>query len=135
MGDVLIKYDGSWADEIDLQGFLVMTRDEWKQHLSLVKKYHGDEEFTLYVGTNEDMTFRGFEDYKDSFDVKNITDEEAKVFRKFFKNTFSFWDPIKKEKVKVIGARNGVITWFEVDKLDWEELEESETEEQVEESA
>lgn len=131
MTDVLIKYDGSWADEIDLQGFLVMTREEWKTHLTLVKRFHGETEFEIYIGTNENITFTGFEDYKDSFEVKNLTDEEATILRKFFKSKMSYWDPNTKKNVKMTIAKNGVIAWRDICVEDWNDIIDSESDETI----
>jgi hypothetical protein len=129
MTDVLIKYDGCWADEIDLQGFLVMTREEWKTHLSLVKRRYGDSEFTISIGTNEEVNFNDFDDYKESFEIKKITDEESAVLRKFFKATHSYWDPTAKKQVKIDIAENGLIALFRSEKWQWDDLEEEEGEE------
>jgi hypothetical protein len=132
MGDVLVKYDGNWADEIDLQGFIVMTDAEWKDYKKVIQHLHSESEFTVGIGTNEDVTFANADDYFDSFEVKKLTAEESATLRKFFKSTISFYDPIKKKETKLVVAFNGVIAlkcpdeWEVEDDTDDDEIEDPE---------
>lgn len=127
MGDVLVKYDGSWADEIELQGFLVMTDKEWKDYKADVTKRHKSTDFAVQIGTNEEVLFADADDYFDSFEVKKISDEEGKVFRKFFKSSF-FYVTADGRSVKLSVALNGTMALFLPEEIETDEDEDDDLE-------
>lgn len=116
--DVLVKYDGNWADEIDLQGFIVMTDSEWKTYKKAIEHFYSDRNFEVSVGTNEEVQFADADDYFNSFEVKKITPEESETLRKFFKTQISFYDPISEKEVKLKVAQNGVMAFKYPDEYD-----------------
>jgi hypothetical protein len=86
MNNILIKYHKNWADELDVEGFMLWTEEKWNEHLSKVKEYFEKSPHTveMYFGTNEAIEYDNFEEYKRSFEVKKITPEEAKTLKKLF---------------------------------------------------
>jgi hypothetical protein len=89
---VLIKWDSNWADEMDIDGFMIVdktTSDKFKKQL---KDYNSS--FEVYVGTNEDIEYGSGEELLKELTFKTITEDEAKVIKKFFGNSgghTEFW--------------------------------------------
>jgi hypothetical protein len=85
----LVKYDGNWADEMDISGFRVFTNEAWNEYLEA----WGKEEYpySFYVGTNEEVEIYDFEELVRDFTVKDITDKEAAVIVKFFGKDYGFF--------------------------------------------
>jgi hypothetical protein len=79
---VLIKWDSNWADEMDIEGFLITSKssaDSFKKQLK-----DCDYSFEVCVGTNEDIEYGSGEELLKELTFKTITQEEAKVIKKFF---------------------------------------------------
>jgi hypothetical protein len=90
MNYLLIKYKKDYADEFDVKGFMVSNEDDWNKHLSDVKRYFDLNPHTVerYFGSNEFVVYNDFEEYKRSFEIVNITSEEAETLNKLFNGTF-----------------------------------------------
>lgn len=83
---LLVKYDSNWADEMDINGFKVLTDKQWEKYQRDFKKHFKEECYTYYVGTNEEIEYSDFEEFRNNFNVSEITDEEAAVLKKLFAN-------------------------------------------------
>ena len=83
---LLVKYDSNWADEMDIDGFKVLTDKQWEKYQRDFKKHFKEEWYTYYVGTNEEIEYGDFEEFRNDFNVSEITDEEAAVLEKLFGN-------------------------------------------------
>lgn len=82
---LLIKLHRNWADEFDVEGFVVMDASAWEEHKALAKvEFEKKGSIERYFGTNESLDFGSLEDYLDSFAVLELTMEEYEVFKKFF---------------------------------------------------
>jgi hypothetical protein len=57
----LIKTDTNWADEIDMEGFILCTEDAWSKYKEEVTEYNGYIE--LYFGTNEYNVYSNGKEY------------------------------------------------------------------------
>lgn len=80
---VLLKIDTCWADEFDVEGFTVSTKEKWDEiNEKLKDNFPCDQEF--YFGTNEFITFDSYEDWKSGIKVIPITEDEAKDIRRLF---------------------------------------------------
>lgn len=79
---VLIKWDSNWADEMDIEGFLIISKTKADNFKKQLKDY--DSSFEVYVGTNEDIEYGSGEELLNELTFKSITTEEAKVIKKFF---------------------------------------------------
>jgi hypothetical protein len=120
---------------MDIQGFVVMTEKEWKDHKALVNHLHKSSSFEVYVTTNDAVTFDNADDYFDSFEVIKLSDAEAKVFREHFKSSMSFWDTRKKQHVTLQVALNGTLAFRCPDEWEDEDLESEDEEENDEDDA
>ena len=83
----LIKFIDSWADEIDIEGFSVMSTGQFTQWARTVeevaKKIDDGYSFEWYVGANEWIDWKTGKDFKEAFSCDVITDKEAEVLKCF----------------------------------------------------
>jgi len=89
MSKLLIIFNGDWADEMDVDGFMIVSKECWKY--KQLEWEHTSFPQELYIGTNESMEYENMEEYLRNFKVKDISDEEEKVIRTLFglKSKFS----------------------------------------------
>jgi hypothetical protein len=81
----LVKFSKEWADEFTLEAFTVDDHQEVEKLFAIAEIYFElFGELKLYFGTNMYIIFEDYHDYHNSFEVINITDDEAKVFQKYF---------------------------------------------------
>lgn len=81
---LFVSFEGNWADEMDIEGHRIFEKEEYDEYLEKVKaKIEEDGCFTFYVGTNEDIEYDNFEEFKSKFTTKEITEEEIKTLEKF----------------------------------------------------
>ena len=93
---LLVTSSNNYADEFDVFGFALVTEDAWASHLSQVEKrvfpddknYDNHREWSgpnmVGFGTNESILFESFQEYKNSFRTKEITEGEAEVVTRLF---------------------------------------------------
>lgn len=87
---LLVKFSDNWADEIDLEGFRVVTREAYDAYVTKRLKQYPNG-FCRYFGTNEENEYASFQDYLDqTVTCEEITEEEAKVLEKFFPDGSGF---------------------------------------------
>jgi hypothetical protein len=82
---LLIEFNCNYADEFDVEGFIVMTESEWANHQEVSKKYfdnHAGAE--CYFGTNESCEYSDYDDYMRAFSVTPLTVVEYRVLKKLF---------------------------------------------------
>lgn len=72
----LIKYDSNWADEIDIDGFIVLS-DEL--HDNFIEAINRIEYLEFYIGTNEEIIYESPEEILNDLEISDITVEQAKV--------------------------------------------------------
>lgn len=109
----ILKYNDNWADEMDISGFAVMTESERDEYFAVFKKvFDTNEYYSFFVGTNEEIEYNTLEDFTNAFEMSEITEEEAKVFSKFFGNEFGFFPTaeyveFKEEDEEVVEDEDG----------------------------
>ena len=81
MKKLLIKFKGNWADEADFVGFKIMSKAEWNYKVKEVQFCDFPHESS--VGTNQYIDFESPEDYLRHFDVREISEAEEKIIKKF----------------------------------------------------
>ena len=87
MSKVLVIFKDDWADEMDIEGFDILTKEEWEY-----KKL--EIEHTVFpqdvgFGTNECNNYDSAQDFLSMFKAVPISDEQEKMFRGIFGN-YSF---------------------------------------------
>lgn len=88
MKNVLIEFNGNWADEIDVCGFSVKTTEEWEKDKALIEAY--EREIILCIGTNEELEFENGQDFLNCLTVTEISDASEKVITKYFGDSYGF---------------------------------------------
>lgn len=90
---LLVKYEANWADEIDVSGFTVLTKEQWDQNVERIKRHFDEEsELTCYIGTNEQIDYYNADEALQDFKVTEITDEQAEVLHQLFGRS---WGSVK----------------------------------------
>lgn len=79
----LVKQDANWGDEMDVSGFCVLSKTEYKKRIDKIKKYK--DEIEVYIGTNESLEFdNGKQFIKSCLTVEEISKSDADVLSKYF---------------------------------------------------
>ena len=83
----LVKFYDNWADEMYIEGFDIITKEEKKQ---FDKAINEDLVFPVevYFGTNEENTYESAEDVLNCYTFTPLLDEEAETIKKFFGNAY-----------------------------------------------
>ncbi len=105
MSRLLVTFSSNYADEFDVDGFMVMSPEEWEAHKELaarkfeefdklpkdhygrtITEYGGcTDGIEVYFGTNEQMIYETLDCYLRSFHTTELSDEEYAVLEKLFK--------------------------------------------------
>ena len=73
----LIDTTVNWADEMDVYGFTIMDKEQYKNVLKYVKEQDEDWCLGIYLGTNEDTSLDKDEVLDMLKDAERISEEEA----------------------------------------------------------
>jgi hypothetical protein len=87
MKKLLVKFDSNWADEMDIDGFQVMTEVEFEDYKKVVKKVFeqaGKPGWSFGIGTNEEIEYESEKDFLCEIKPTEISDEEYETFKKYF---------------------------------------------------
>lgn len=75
------KWSDNWADEMNLDGFVVYTEEQKAAWLAATNHIAG---YTYYVGTNEEIEYDSPGDLRRSVIWTELTEAEAAVLTKLF---------------------------------------------------
>ena len=88
----LVKLADNWADEMDVEGFSIMSTGQFIQWAKTVeevaKKIDAGHSFEWYIGTNEWIDWDSGKDFKEAFSCAAITDEEANILKRLLLEGF-----------------------------------------------
>lgn len=87
MKRLLIKYKDNWADEMDVYGFHIMSEKAWNFFLSILDtnpEYFDDGDFTIGVGSNEEIPYNSKEKLLKSFEIDEVHEKEEAIIRNCF---------------------------------------------------
>ena len=88
----LVKLTDNWADEMDIEGFSIMSTGQFAQWAKTVeevaKKIDEGRSFEWYFGNNEWIDWKTGKDFKEAFSCEVITDEEAEVLKRLLLHEF-----------------------------------------------
>lgn len=123
---LLLKYSNNYADEFDVEGFLVLSASAWEKHKELAAKvFQKQSDVEVGFGTNESINYYSLEDYLGSFKVTEITQEQYQVLWDLFGvHTDSYSYGRGKDKVTVPASdkiENGMICLLDEDDLENED--------------
>ena len=84
----LIKFTDNWADEMDTEGFSIMSTGQFTQWAKTVeevaKKIDEGHSFEWYIGTNELINWNSGKNFKEAFSCEVIADKEAEVLKRLY---------------------------------------------------
>ena len=86
MEQVLVKWSDNWADEMNIEGFNIFTKTEWNEFKTKLK--NAKKEFTIGVGSNEDINYKDGRKLLSNLSAKEITEDESKIIKKFLGNNW-----------------------------------------------
>lgn len=75
----LIDTTVNWADEMDVYGFTIMDKEQYKNVLKYVKEQDEDWCLGIYLGTNEDTELSKDEVLDMLKDAERISEEDAEL--------------------------------------------------------
>jgi hypothetical protein len=78
---VLVQWDSNWGDEMDIEGFSILTKSAWEDYKKMLEN---KGRFYIYVGTNEEIDYNNGNQLLKEISVKDITEDEAKIIIKLF---------------------------------------------------
>ena len=89
----LVKLYDNWADEMDIEGFSIMSTGQFTQWAKTVeevaKKIDEGRSFEWYFRTNDWINWDSGKDFKEAFSCEVITDEEAEVLKRLLLYEFA----------------------------------------------
>lgn len=81
---VLVTYSSNWADEINIGGKKVLTKNDWDNICQEVKKiFEKTHVLTHHVGTNEDIEYYSYKDWLSDYKIVEITTGESIILEKY----------------------------------------------------
>ncbi len=86
----LVKFSSDWADEFDMDGFRIMSEEEFEKY----KTGMNNEEYPYEAGfgTNEWFDYDSSQDIMKDLTIVEMSEEDVIVFEKYFENGFG-WIP------------------------------------------
>ena len=84
----LLTFGSNYADEFDLEGFIVVEDKDWVEYRKQLSKI--TKPFELYFGTNECFDFNDGGDLISSIEVKHIYAKEVAAIKRLFGESMSF---------------------------------------------
>lgn len=84
---LLVKFSSNWADEFDVEGFALMTQENYDANIAFYSR--ADAYFGF--GTNQELEGS---DIVQGFKAQPITDAEADTLRKLFPELRSKYYPV-----------------------------------------
>ena len=82
MSKVLVIFKGDWADEMDIEGFDIISKEEWEYKKLELK--HTQFPQQIGIGSNQELDYDSSKEYLSDFKVQEISDEEEAIIRKLF---------------------------------------------------
>lgn len=81
MSHVVVKFSRNWADEFDMKGARLFTKQDWDEYVIAVE---GRSYIDCSFGTNEGWEDETPKDWLRSFTVVEVTEEDAEAFKRIF---------------------------------------------------
>lgn len=115
----ILKFEDNYADEFDVEGFVVVKSEFAKKWWELCKSFQG--EISLGFGSNEYNEYSDGNSFVSNVTSKVITDEEANVLANLFTENSNYCNVIAKYGIASYFYENMIDTMSEND-IDVSEL-------------
>lgn len=87
MKNFLVKENADYADEFSVSSFKIVKANSEKEIIDKIETEHNSKyPMSFCFGTNEDVIIDSREELEDVLDFQEISDEDVKVFERFFPN-------------------------------------------------
>lgn len=89
MTKVLVIYRGNYQEEKDVDGFAILDKDQWLEYDDNTAKFFRQKNDVLiaYVGTDQPIYFNNYEEWRMSFEVIDLDDDETAILDTLFNLT------------------------------------------------
>jgi hypothetical protein len=84
---LLVKFSANWADEFDVDGFAIMTQEQYDKNLA----FYSRKDAYFGFGTNQDLEGS---DIVRGFSAQEVGDDEVHVLRNLFPELNSSYYPV-----------------------------------------
>lgn len=82
MNYYMLTWQANWADEMNVNGFIILNEKEYEKFIENSKKASKSRNsFEIGVGSNEDIYYENIDELFDSIFIEKITEEEYEVFK------------------------------------------------------
>lgn len=92
----LMKFESDYCDEFEVQGFSVITLDQYKMYQFVVNnqdKY--TESVEIGFGSNEDLCFESVSEFLDCITVEEISNNDARTLNGYFGGNYGLVYPTR----------------------------------------
>jgi hypothetical protein len=90
MKNFLMIYSGTWNDEIDVDGFVVLNKTQTTYLTKFLKKYKSP--ISVSLGFGDDIEYEDGKELLEEISFQEITPEEYDAVYKFFGSSNDFGD-------------------------------------------
>ena len=92
----LMNFESDYADEFNVEGFSLITLDQYKMYQFLVNnqdKY--TESFDIGFGSNQELYFENLSEFLDCIAVAEISTNDYRSINAYFGNNYGLVHPFK----------------------------------------
>ncbi len=89
MTNILVKFKDNWADEMDIEGFFITTREDWEKRVATLKD-NFPYGLTYTIGTNEEIEYCSPDAILNHYKVIDLCADEYSCLTNLFKNNHGF---------------------------------------------
>lgn len=82
----LIKWSSNWADEMDVEGFVIVNDEDLRLFKENLEKIN--DPITISVGTNEWIDFENGDSLEKTLHFRTLTEEQEKVMKELFADSW-----------------------------------------------
>lgn len=79
---LLVTWAANWADEMNLDGWFIVSKAEWEKNYTILAKMPG--RWSTYVGSNQEMQYDSRKEALDGYNVREISQQEIDTLQKLF---------------------------------------------------
>lgn len=88
---ILVKFNDNYADEFDVDGFRLYTKENWIKIEALISAHFKENgEWEFYFGTNEGIEYYDLETLVSTLVISEVSEEEVKTLIKLFPRCESY---------------------------------------------
>jgi hypothetical protein len=92
---LLIKFSDNWADEMDVNGWVILDSQKWVKIKEKVEAYN--DYFSIGFGSNQENEYENGEDFLEAINIRLLSENEFIVLTSCFGSRYgntSFYDQI-----------------------------------------